>query len=179
VTTTQDAPRRGRPGRTVALVLAGLLGGLLVLGGGAFLYLLWRRAQAPDPDNALRVEAGGHTAPSEEARINVLALCEAVQMYRAEHGEFLQAGPTPAAVPRGGQAVPFPHDEAFEKLGFAPGTAVRFQYQVALQENPVGETEVTCFARGDLDGDGQNAVYRVMLDTNGMTSPVEVEREGE
>ncbi|MDC0712955.1 hypothetical protein POL68_31125 [Stigmatella sp. ncwal1] len=176
--TTQDGPRR-RPGRTLALVLAVLAGVPLLAAGGVFLYLMGKRAQAPDPDNALRVEAGRDTAPAEEARINVLALCDAVQMYRAEHGAFLSAGPTPLEVPRGGQAVSFPHDEAFEKLGFAPGTAVRFQYQVAIQENPVGEAEVTCYARGDLDGDGQNAVYRVMLDANGMTSPVEVEREGE
>ena len=124
-------------------------------------------------------EAGGDPSFSNEARVNVLRLCGDVQSYRDEHGSFPAAGPLPAEVPRGGRAVPFPHDEAFEKLGFAPGERVRYQYQVVVQETPLGEAEVTCFARGDLDGDGQVSVFRVTLDANGMTSPVQVEREEE
>jgi hypothetical protein len=119
------------------------------------------------------------TPTDTEARVNVLALCDAVQSYRDEHGVYLVAGPTPKEVPRGGVPVPFPKEEAFEHIGFAPGEEVRFQYEVAVQEGPVGEPEVSCLARGDFDGDGQNAVYRVRLDSNGMTTPVEVEREGE
>ncbi|WP_371877661.1 hypothetical protein [Pyxidicoccus parkwayensis] len=114
-----------------------------------------------------------------EARINVLALCDAVQSYRDEHGAYVVAGPTPKAVPKGGVPVPFPKDEAFQRLGFEPGEEVRFQYEVVVQEGPVGEPEVSCIARGDFDGDGQNSVYRVRLDSNGMTTPVEVEHEGE
>lgn len=174
------APSSRRVWQWVALG-GGLLVGLpcvLVVGGLVFGYF-WFKPAETGPDNALRAEANAGMAPAEEARINVIALCDAVQMYRAENGVFLSAGPTPAEVPQGGRAVPFPHDEAFEKLGFVPGTAVRFQYQVVVQEDPVGEAEVTCQARGDLDGDGQNSVYSVKLDSNGMTSPVEVEREGE
>jgi hypothetical protein len=130
-------------------------------------------------DNAFRAEAQAGSAAGTEARINVIALCDAVQMYRSENGVFLAAGPTPKEVPKGGQPVSFPQDEAFQKLGFAPGTAVRFQYQVVVKEDPVGEPEVTCYARGDQDGDGQNSVYTVTLDANGMTSPVQVEREDE
>lgn len=114
-----------------------------------------------------------------EARVNVLALCDAVQSYRDEHGAYLVAGPTPKEVPKGGVPVPFPKEESFHRLGFEPGEEVRFQYEVTVQEGPVGEPEVSCIARGDFDGDGQNAVYRVRLDSNGMTTPVEVEHEGE
>ncbi|GHH00116.1 hypothetical protein [Comamonas sp. JC664] len=114
-----------------------------------------------------------------EARVNVLALCDAVQAYRDEHGVYVSAGPAPKEIPRGGQAVPFPELEAFHRIGFEPDGKVRFQYQVVVQESPVGEPEVSCIARGDFDGDGQNSVYRVRLDANGMTTPIEVEREGE
>ncbi|MFY2563458.1 hypothetical protein ACN469_38040 [Corallococcus terminator] len=114
-----------------------------------------------------------------EARLNVLALCDAVQAYRDEHGAYQVAGPTPRDVPRGGESVPFPENDVFHHLGFEPGERVRFQYEVVVQESPVGEPEVSCLARGDFDGDGLNSVYRVRLDANGMTTPVEVEREGE
>ncbi len=124
--------------------------------------------------------ARGHAAPSDaEARVNVLALCDAVQAYRDEHGVYVTAGPTPKEIPRGGKAVPFPEDEAFHRIGFEPGESVRFQYQVLVQESPVGEPEVSCIARGDFNGDGQNSVYRVRLDSNGMTTPIEVVRPGE
>jgi hypothetical protein len=165
--------------KKVAFVLT-LLGMpcLMAVGVGAYLYLRGQQI-ARTMDNAFRTEPSGDTSLGAEARINVLALCDAVEMYRAEHGELLVAGPTPPEVPRGGTPVPFPHDEAFEKLGFTPGTAVRLQYQVVVEADPVGEPEVTCYARGDQDGDGQNSVYSVKLDANGMTSPVKVEREDE
>jgi len=124
-------------------------------------------------------EAGSDPSFANEARVNVLRLCGDVQSYRDEHGTFPAAGPLPRQVPQGGEAVPFPHDETFEKLGFHPGERVRYQYQVVVQETPLGEAEVTCLARGDLDGDGQVSVFRVTLDANGMTSPVQVEREEE
>ncbi|HEX8699194.1 MAG TPA: hypothetical protein VF815_10190 [Myxococcaceae bacterium] len=160
-----------------ALSLLGMA--ILVIGGmGLTLYLRGLQV-AKAMDNAFRAEGGGDLPLGDEARLNVLSLCNAVEMYRAEHGELLVAGPTPPQVPQGGKPVPFPHDEAFEKLGFAPGTDVRLQYQVVVEADPVGEPEVTCYARGDQDGDGQNSVYSVKLDANGMTSTVKVEREDE
>lgn len=114
-----------------------------------------------------------------EARVNVLALCDAVQAYRDEHGVYVTAGPTPKEIPRGGKTVAFPKDETFHRIGFEPNGKVRFQYQVVVQESPVGEPEVSCLARGDFNGDGLNSLYRVRLDANGMTTPIEVEREGE
>jgi hypothetical protein len=134
--------------------------------GGAF-YLVSRRQ--PVQDQAL----------TNEARVNVLRLCGDVQSYRDEHGVFLVAGPVPQEMPRGGEAVPFEPDENLKKIGFDPGERVRYQYQVVVQETPLGEAEVTCYARGDLDGDGQVSVFSVLLDANGMTSPVKAEREEE
>ncbi|KFE60826.1 hypothetical protein [Hyalangium minutum] len=173
-------PARRGWGRRWALILGALmLPCLLVGGGGVLLYLKRMQELEKSADNAFRTEAKAGSDLGTEARVNVIALCDAVQMYRSESGQFLSAGPTPKEVPKGGQPVPFPADEAFQKLGFAPGTAVRFQYQVVVKEDPVGEPEVTCYARGDQDGDGQNSVYSVTLDVNGMTSPVQVEREDE
>jgi hypothetical protein len=175
---TPELPRRSWRKRS-ALILA-LLAMPCVLGiWGVAFYLKRMRALEQSADTAFRTEARVGGSVSDEARINVIALCDAVQMYRSENGEFLAAGPTPREVPKAGKPVPFPEDEAFKKLGFAPGTAVRFQYQVVVQESPVGEPEITCYARGDQDGDGQNSVYSVTLDVNGMTSPVKVEREDE
>ena len=156
-------PRKWAPRLVVRVVSAALL---LVLGGGLF-YVL--QPHAPVDPQVL----------ANEARVNVLRLCADVQSYRDEHGVFLAAGPVPAEVPRGGGPVPFEPDENMKRLGFNPGERVHCQYQVVVQETPLGEAEVTCFARGDRDGDGQVSVYRVTLDANGMTSAVQVEREDE
>jgi hypothetical protein len=157
-----DEPRApSRTKRGLAVVL-----GLLVVAGGALL-LLRRGGGVGDPGLA------------NEARVNVLRLCGDVQSFRDEHGVFLAGGPVPREVPRGGEAVHFEPDENLKKMGFNPGEHVHYQYQVVVQETPLGEAEVTCFARGDLDGDGQVSVFSVTLDANGMTSPVKVERETE
>lgn len=140
--------------------------GLMAVGGGLAFYL--GRHAPVDPQ-----------AVSNEARVNVLRLCEAVQSYRDEHGMFLTAGPVPAQVPRSGEPVAFVPDANLQKLGFEPGERVRCQYQVLVQETPLGEAEVTCLARADRDGDGQVSLFKVTLDTNGMTSAVQVEREEE
>lgn len=125
----------------------------------------------------VRIERALTTA-QQEARVNVLTLCSSVAALQFEAGGIQATGPQPASIPRG-EAVPWPHDAGFERLGFSPGPDTRFQYEVQLGESPVGEPEVACLARGDLDGDGVASVYRVTLDANGMTSPITVEHEGE
>jgi hypothetical protein len=74
--------------------------------------------------------------------------------------------------------VPFPKDAAFTRLDFDPGETA-YQYRVEVREGAMGDSEVVCSARGDLDGDGQVSLFRVTLDGNGMKSPVQVEREDE
>jgi hypothetical protein len=161
-----DKPRMAT-WKKVALVVAVLaVPCLMVLAGGAFFFIS-------------RGAGLGDQALSNEARVNVLRLCSDVQAYRDEHGVFLTAGRVPRDMPRGGKAVPYVPDENLKKLGFAPGERIRYQYEVVVQETPLGEAEVTCYARGDLDGDGQVSVFSVTLDANGMTSPVKVEREEE
>ncbi|CAM3533627.1 hypothetical protein G4177_22450 [Corallococcus sp. ZKHCc1 1396] len=162
----------GPPARRSRAVVVGLVGA--VVAGAAMALLLIFTGPT---------RSGGRASPEEltqEARIQVLALCDAVQAHRDEHGDYLPIAPFPVPVPRGGEAVPFAQDhENFLRIGFAPGATVHFQYEVTVQESPVGEPEVSCLARADADGDGLNAVYRIRLDANGMTSPMEVEREGE
>jgi hypothetical protein len=156
-----DKPRRA-PWKRGVLVAA-----VLAVAGGAFFFLRLGGGMA-DPAGL-----------ANEARVNVLRLCGDVQSFRDEHGVFLAGGPVPREVPRGGEAVPFEPDENLKQIGFNPGEHVHYQYQVVVQETPLGEAEVTCYARGDLDGDGQVSVFSVTLDANGMTSPVKVEREEE
>ena len=153
------APRKQRG------LVAGVLCLLAVAGGASFFFL--RGGSVGDPSLA------------NEARVHVLRLCGEVQSFRDEHGVFLAGGPVPREVPRGGEALHFEPDENLKRLGFNPGEHVHYQYQVVVQETPLGEAEVTCYARGDLDGDGQVSVFSVTLDANGMTSPVKVERETE
>ena len=152
------APRK-KWGLVVVLCL------LAVAGGASFFFL--RGGGVGDPSLA------------NEARVNVLRLCGDVQSFRDEHGVFLAGGPVPREVPRSGEAQHFEPDENLKRIGFNPGEHVHYQYQVVVQETPLGEAEVTCYARGDLDGDGQVSVFSVTLDANGMTSPVKVERETE
>jgi hypothetical protein len=142
-----------------------LLAALLALGVFAWLYVRSLNRKVLTLDGA------------QEARLNVSRLCDNVAEYQAETGSYLAAGPVPAEVPRG-RSVPFPHGTAFEKLGFDPGETA-YQYQVSVQESPVGDAEVQCTARGDLDGDGQVSVFTVTLDANGMKSLVKAEREQE
>ncbi|WNZ61548.1 hypothetical protein QEG98_37740 [Myxococcus sp. MxC21-1] len=141
--------------------------------------LVTQCSERPPATQAARPATKAAPPSDAEARVNVLTLCDAVQAYRDEHGVYVTAGPTPKEVPRGGRAVAFPKDETFHRIGFEPDGKVHFQYQVVVQESPVGEPEVSCIARGDFDGDGLNSLYRVRLDANGMTRPIEVEREGE
>ncbi len=154
-----------------AKVLLGLVLALLLVPCVLGVWLGVARALRPEPP-----PTGG--SPTSEARIHVLKLCGDVQSYQQEHGAWLVAGPTPREVPRG-HAVPWPEDARFHALGFEPGPTVRYQYEVMAQEDPVGTLEVTCVARGDLDGDGQNSVFRVTLDAQGQMSAVQVEREDE
>ncbi len=170
---TPEPPPQPEPRPLSEKVAAGVLVALLLpclLAAGAGAWMGLARALRPVP------VAGGD--PTSEARVNVLKLCGDVQAYRDTRGAWLLAGPTPREVPQG-HAVPWPEDARFHALGFEPGATVRYQYEVLVQEDPVGALEVTCVARGDLDGDGQHSVFRVTLDAQGMTSAVEAEREEE
>src|SRR5262245_51351381 len=106
----------------IVMGVGGMLITVTVVGG---LWWLLRRAHP-----------GASGAGSSEARIQVLSLCNDVSAYQSESGTLLRAGPQPREVPRG-RAVPFPRDEAFEKLGFDPGPEVRYQYEVAVETDPL------------------------------------------
>ena len=131
-----------------------IVAGLVVLGLAVWGWLYYRGMRALGEGLANDGRGGGlfkADKPTDtEARVNVLALCDAVQSYRDEHGTYVVAGPTPKEVPRGGTPVPFPKEETFQHIGFEPGEEVRFQYEVVVQESPVGEPEVSCLARGSI-----------------------------
>lgn len=149
-------------GDAVKRALGGVLV-FLVVGAG----FAWFKLRPPPPPSG-----------SNEARVNVLSLCAGVSSALSMGTALESVAPWPAEVPRG-VAVPWVRTAAFEPFDFEPGATVRFQYAVEVHENPVGEREIRCVARGDLDGDGQVSEFRVKLDPDGMTTPVEVTREAE
>ncbi|MHB8873716.1 MAG: hypothetical protein ACYC8T_08520 [Myxococcaceae bacterium] len=112
-----------------------------------------------------------------EARAGVRALCHTVADYHRETGVWVAAGPSPAEVPQGG-SVPFPPDKEFALLGFLPG-AVRYQYQVVVEQQQANAPQVRCIARGDLDGDGTASAFELELDPSGNPGALRVENEPE
>ena len=101
-------------------------------------------------------------ARRSEAHVNVRQIQQAETMWAEEHGgEYLKCGPVPA-VPPSGDAVKWPGDKCFDKLGFHPGDGVRFSYQVAPGKD--GKLEVR--ATGDIGGGGLT-VFRAPVDGSG------------
>ncbi len=94
-----------------------------------------------------------------EAKTNVRALATAEEAYRLEHDVYLAMPPTPR--PKAGrEPSPWESNEAAEALGFQPGPRVRYSYEVQVDER---DQLAVITARGDLDGDGTDAVYRIEL----------------
>ena len=103
-----------------------------------------------------------HRAKESEARANLAAIAAMENAHFAEHGRYLTAPPTPRQVPRGDSAQQVSFDGPWKELGFEPFGKVRYQYEV--RASGTGERAVaTVIARGDVDGDGQNAELRQEL----------------
>lgn len=98
-------------------------------------------------------------AKMTEAKVNLRTLCTAEEAYFVRNNAYLPAGPAPSEVPASTQ-VDFPQDEAFAKLGFAPGK-VRYQYRVEVRANGDGAPAVHAIAHGDLNGDGKRSTLEL------------------
>lgn len=103
-----------------------------------------------------------------EAKVNLRGLATAERSYFSEHEAYLPVGPAPAQVP-GRERVAFPADPGFERLCFRPEGAVRYQYEVRVDE----DGSAVVIARGDLDGDGVTSEYRMALPRDGSPGPLE------
>jgi hypothetical protein len=127
-------------------------------------------------------------ALSQEARINVAALANALVKLAHEkpHARGPVFPPAPPAVPASvpHAAAHAPTDDEFSHptwtaLGFAPKEPFRYQYEIVVSHD---RRRATVRARGDLDGNGRNSVFEVVVDArpSGATaSPIKVIEETE
>ena len=116
------APMPPEPSRGVSRsTLVILCVGLLLVGVIAGIILTQRALRAPPGGDLFQ----GARPTDAEARVNILALCDAVQGYRDEHGAYLALAPEPKEVPRGGVLVPFPKEGPCNPNAYAPGEKCR------------------------------------------------------
>jgi hypothetical protein len=88
-----------------------------------------------------------------EPLLNARELCRRVAQHHALKGEWVSAGPVPAAVPARGETLPFTPDEGFRALGFKlPMTHHQYAVEVTREGGQV--KRVRCLARDDADADG-------------------------
>ncbi|MBI5549206.1 MAG: hypothetical protein HY901_35420 [Deltaproteobacteria bacterium] len=117
----------------------------------------------------------GLRAKSAEARFNLQGIRSFELSWFDEHGTLLPAGPVPGAVPSGtrlgepAQKVEFVPDPGFQALEWKPEGRVFFQYRVTL----TGPRTAVATARGDIDGDGRLAEYRLVISPDDRRTVVE------
>lgn len=90
---------------------------------------------------------------ASEAEVSLKMMRKLEEAYYARHKRYLACGPVPESTPQG-DAVKWPGDACFSRLGFEPDS-VYFSYQVAL----VGEGSYLIRATADLDGDGSPMIW--------------------
>jgi type IV pilus assembly protein PilA len=90
---------------------------------------------------------------SSEAKVNLAAIRTAEESYYAEHGVYVSADPSPAAIGRN-QRIAFANamgaGAGFDRLGWAPEGEVYFNYSAAA---PAAGDEFTLGAIADIDSD--------------------------
>ena len=100
---------------------------------------------------------------TSEATSNLAGIRTGEEAYRAENDVYLASGNYPAAVPPAGGTMWNAEDAAadeFTAIGFSADGVVRYQYAAVINaSNAVPFFTLT--ATGDLDDDGENAVYIV------------------
>jgi type IV pilus assembly protein PilA len=97
-------------------------------------------------------------AKTSEGEINLAAIATSEISYHAEFDTYTACAPDPAAVPSGATVPWVAVNAGFNAIGFAPKDQnVYFQYAVA----GVGLNTFIGTATGDVDGDGNNAVFQV------------------
>ena len=90
-------------------------------------------------------------AKESEARNNLAAIRTCEESYRAEEDKYLDAGPSPASVPKA-ETVAWADDAGFTDIGFEPSGKVRFAYSARMTGDPLG-THYEAFAEGNLTGE--------------------------
>jgi len=111
-----------------------------------------------------------------EAKVNLGAIKTAEEAYRAENDVYRTASATPSGDPTA-QKRDWPSTSDFDEIGFRPAGKVYYQYGVQDTDwtdpsNPPGKAgsnvtpqdgrdDIWMCARGDLDGDGNFAGFKV------------------
>ena len=133
-----------------------------------------------------------YRAKTSEAKTNIGAIRSCEEAYAAEHDEYLLARNTPTSVPSPTGSWPSSGagTDDFNSLGFRPsGSVIYYSYGVAdgnqisaLDTVTVssagnnnaddGTVDITIFARGDIDNDGNNATYGATDEDPRLVGPI-------
>ena len=97
-------------------------------------------------------------ARASEAELHVWSLAA---LQKGQPGGPVACAASPPTIP-GATPTPWLPSAGFEALGFRPGTATRYQYEV-LVPAPSGAAFLVR-ARGDLDGDGETSLFELAAD---------------
>ncbi len=114
----------------------------------------------------MRSHSGCRTS---EASGNLSAIRTAQESYHAENGVYVECKPSP---PDGGiSSTPARWIDAggFTETGFEPDGDVRYQYEVTVSND--GQS-FTATAKGDLDDDGEQAIYTVSKESEAYPKPI-------
>ena len=104
-------------------------------------------------------------AKTSEAKVNLGAIRTGEVAYSAEKDRYIPCDASPSNIP-GRRPVAWQGNGNFTAIGFKPSGKVYYQYSVPSANT----TAFTAKAKGNLDGDGNNATF--ILDQNGtLTEP--------
>ena len=142
-------PKKGMEPAVLIAIIAGALG----IGLPVVVAIIGVLAAIAIP-NFLRYSL---RAKHAEAKTTLRAIASGENAYFAEHDRYLPVPETTREIPGrdGADAAP---SRALEALGVALPPRPRFQYEVE-----VGDGGAVIVARGDCDGDGTPAEYRLVL----------------
>lgn len=98
-----------------------------------------------------------------EASVNLEAIATIEIAYHAEYNQFVVCAESPPEADIGILKTPWTNSTGFTLIGFSPkDNSVHYSYEVTSTDTAVN---FTAEAEGDLDGDGNNAVFLITNST--------------
>ncbi len=104
-----------------------------------------------------------------EAHANLAAIQAAQESYYAENGVYFECKPSPPDGDADGALARWMDAGGFTTIDFGPDGDVRYQYEVTVSSD--GQS-FTATATGDLDGDGEQAIYTVSTESESYPKPI-------
>jgi prepilin-type N-terminal cleavage/methylation domain-containing protein len=105
-------------------------------------------------------------AKESEMRMHLAAIRTCEETYKSENDAYYACPAHPAIIPIGGNRVPWdnpPPPVEWDVIGFSVDSPVIYQYAII---NVVAGTAYTATAEGDVDCDGQTAIWRITPQSN-------------